>query len=237
MILTLHTLLVVFHLFGVVLGVGGATVADYLILRRAIFTPISAGLIQIVSFISQVVTCGLVVLWISGTALFFEIWQSTPDYPTNQKLWAKVAIVLVLTLNAFVIHGAILPRLRRQVGRTLFCGIGLGGQLAFVASSAVSGVSWYVPLLLGPARELSYVVSFASIMMVYAWLLNAAIFAISCIAIWATGPDARRLARPGDAVMDDELDSGRTAADQRRMQSSPGLRRAGAERHDQLNAA
>src|SRR5256885_3427912 len=119
MILTLHTLLAVLHLFGIVLGVGGATVADYLILRRAIFTPVSAGLVQVVSFISQVVTCGLVVLWVSSTALFLEIWQSTPAYSTNQKLWAKVAIVLILTVNAFVIHGGILPRLRHQVGRIL----------------------------------------------------------------------------------------------------------------------
>jgi hypothetical protein len=125
---------------------------------------------------------------VSGTGLFFEIWETTPAYHTNQKLWAKVAIVAVLTLNAFIIHGNILPRLQQQIGRRLFSGLTLREQITFVASSSVSGVSWYVPLVLGPARELSYVVPFATIILAYIWLLNATGFAILCVAIWATRP-------------------------------------------------
>jgi hypothetical protein len=205
MILTLHTSLVVAHLVGIVLGVGGATAADFLILRRAIFAPIEAGVVQSVSFLSQIVSAGLVLLWVSGTGLFFEIWDKTPAYHTNQKLWAKITIVAVLTINAFIIHGNVLPRLQQQVGRRLFSGLTLREQITFVASSSVSGVSWYVPLVLGPARELSYVVPFATIILAYIWLLNATGFAILCVAIWATRPSLEErdvLHADGDPIIE-----------------------------------
>jgi hypothetical protein len=195
MVLTLHTSLAILHLLGVVLGVGGATAADALILGRAIFSPVKQGLVDTVSYLSRLVTAGLLLLWVSGTALFFEIWQHTPAYHTNEKLWAKVAIVFILSINAFVIHGIVLPKLRQQVGRKLFSGLAFGGQLIFAASSAVSAVSWYLPLMLGLAKELSYVTPFSTIFLGYMWLVCATALAIVCIAIWTSGPNLSHAAR------------------------------------------
>jgi hypothetical protein len=118
--------------------------------------------------------------------LFFEIWQNSPAYHTNQKLWAKVAIVVVLTLNAYIIHHIILPRLKRQISLRLFSGLTMRETLSFALSSSISGVSWYLPLVLGPAKELSYVVPFATILSVYAWLLLSLTLAMVCLAIWTT---------------------------------------------------
>lgn len=197
MALSLHTGFVIFHLVGVVLGFGAAATADILILRRAVFRPVSASLIEMVEFISKLVTFGLALVWVSGIGLALEVWLRNPAFATNAKFWAKVMIVAVLSLNALIIHGFVLARLRKQAGARLFQHLGFSDQLIFIAAASISGVSWYLPLVLGPAREWSYVMPLSTLLLLYVFLLSAAAFIITCLAWWSLGA-ARGPAAAGD---------------------------------------
>jgi hypothetical protein len=165
--LKLHTILVVFHLIGLILGFGVAIAVDALMLKRAFFSRINRDLIHTTEFLSQLVTLGLVILWISGIALALDNYHANPKFLTNAKFWAKVCIVIMLTIGAYNIHTNVLPRVRQYEGRSLLDGASAGTCFTWALASAVSIVSWTLPVLLGSARELSYVTPFFTVIFFY----------------------------------------------------------------------
>ena len=165
--LKLHTILVVFHLIGLIIGFGVAIAVDALMLRRAFFNRINCDLIHTVEFLSQLVTLGLVILWISGIGLAIDNYLASAKFITNAKFWAKVCIVIMLTIGAYNIHTNVLPRVRQYEGRSLLDGASAGTCFTWALASAVSIVSWSLPVLLGSARELSYVTPFFTVIFFY----------------------------------------------------------------------
>jgi hypothetical protein len=121
------------------------------------------------------VTAGLALLWLSGLSLL--AYYSAFDLAAlqNPKVWAKVAIVAVLTLNGLFIHAAVLPLIARQAGRGLFDGVSEVGKSLFLTAGAVSITSWYVPLFLAVSRPLNFVVPAQAILSSYAALLVIAV--------------------------------------------------------------
>ncbi|MDZ4841316.1 MAG: hypothetical protein SH859_04110 [Hyphomicrobium aestuarii] len=193
--LKLHTLLVVAHLIGLALGAGGAFVTDIFVTRYAIFGRIDARTPDVVAFLGNIVAVGLVILWLTGLALMAEAMILKPLFYTNQKFWAKFAIVILLTINGISIHNRIMPILKAQVGRKLFDGLPVSTKIALCATGALSFVSWMFPILLGSAKELSYVASFAELMALYlvAFLALTALAAGFAIKILPQVADARRI--------------------------------------------
>ena len=165
--LKLHTILIVFHLIGLIIGFGVAIAVDALMLKRAFFSRINRDLIHTIEFLSQLVTLGLVILWISGIALALDNYHANASFVTNAKFWAKVCIVIVLTIGASNIHTNVLPRVRQYEGRSLLDRASAGTCFTWALASAVSIVSWTLPVLLGSARELSYVTPFFTVIFFY----------------------------------------------------------------------
>ena len=165
--LKLHTILIVFHLIGLIIGFGVAIAVDALMLKRALFSRINRDLIHTIEFLSQLVTLGLVILWISGIALALDNYHANASFVTNAKFWAKVCIVIVLTIGAYNIHTNVLPRVRQYEGRSLLDRASAGTCFTWALASAVSIVSWTLPVLLGSARELSYVTPFFTVIFFY----------------------------------------------------------------------
>ena len=60
----LKTSLIVLHLIGLTFGAGGAWISDLLILRFLQIEPISQEKLNIVRFLTKIVTAGLVLLWL-----------------------------------------------------------------------------------------------------------------------------------------------------------------------------
>jgi hypothetical protein len=171
------TFIKLFHLLGLVMGFGGALFLDLTIFTRGIVRPISAYTIHQTEVLSRVVTWGLVVLWATGIAL---IWMNTldkPEYLTNQKLWAKIAIVGLLTVNGVLIHHRILPYLKAGLGQRLFDGMKRSTLAAFTLAGSISFVSWTTPFILGKASELNYVTPM--------WLILA-VFISAVLMMWAS---------------------------------------------------
>lgn len=143
------------HCFALAIGLGGATILDFVLLR-SIRRPLDPANVAIFHIISNLVTLGLVLLWLSGLGFLIIYSQTDPALLQNPKLWAKVAIVVVLTINGIYIHRRVLPILQAQAGLMLFENLPPPIRHAMLTAAAVSTVSWYVPFLLGMVRELNF---------------------------------------------------------------------------------
>jgi hypothetical protein len=173
---TLKSSLIAGHLLGLVLGVGAATLLDLFIIRFLVMKKVSSEYCSFVEFASKIVTVGLLVLWLTGFGflIFYALFE--PIKLSNQKVWAKIVIVCILTLNGIFIHKTVLPLIRNRLGRNLFDGLRPGQRTLLLATGAVSATSWYVPLLLGALPQLNFLPAWP-ILLAYVLLLSVAIVA------------------------------------------------------------
>ena len=190
------TLLKAAHLLAVATGLGAALATDALFLFRGVLRPITAATIEAGRFLAQIVTIGLVALWVTGIPFAIRIYQENPEFIGNEKFWVKIFIVVVLSLNAFLIHHLVLPRIEDQEGRRLFDGLSVGERLALAASGGVSFVSWMFPTFLGAAKELSYVVPADQLLIAYYVTLAAVVTGLSILALASRRPNGPLAFRP-----------------------------------------
>ncbi len=163
----------VVHFCGLVLGVGAATLLDLIIARFILMRGISFEHVYVVDFSSKIVAIGLGLLWISGVGLLIHYGVFEPAKLQNPKIWAKIAIVAVLSVNGLLVHYFVLPRIRNQVGKRLLEGLSPSDCSLVLLTGTVSVISWYVPLILGAVPQLNYVVPAEMILSGYALLLIA----------------------------------------------------------------
>ncbi|KQP29677.1 hypothetical protein ASF49_16085 [Methylobacterium sp. Leaf104] len=149
----LLTPLIGLHLVGLCFGLGGATMLDFWILRWMREGAMPAEMERSFHFISKVVTMGIALLWISGLGFLGLYAIEAPEKLANPKLWAKVVVVAVLTVNGLLIHALVLPSVLRDVRRPMLDGVSRLAAGIFLVSGAVSGVSWYFAFALGLLRE------------------------------------------------------------------------------------
>ncbi|GJD60627.1 hypothetical protein [Methylobacterium frigidaeris] len=149
------TLLVALHLLGLCFGLGGATMLDFWILRWMRWGSLPGEIARIFLFVSKVVSVGLGLLWLSGLGFLAVYALESPEKLDNPKLWAKIVVVLALTINGLVIHAVVLPGVLRDIGRPMLDGVSGMRTGIFLVSGAVSGVSWYTAFALGLMRELN----------------------------------------------------------------------------------
>jgi hypothetical protein len=169
----IRTGLKVVHIFGLVLGVGAATLLDLIIARFILTRKITSEHVYVVDFSSRIVTIGLALLWISGIGFLIHYGVFEPAKLQNPKIWAKIAIVAVLSVNGLLVHYFVLPRIRNQVGKRLLDGLSPSDCSLVLLAGTVSVISWYVPLILGAIPQLNYVVPAELILSGYALLLIA----------------------------------------------------------------
>lgn len=190
--LNVLTLLVGIHLLGMCFGLGGATMLDLWILRwmRRGSLPVEIG--RIFHFISDAVTAGLCLLWLSGLGFLALYAMESPEKLENPKLWAKVIVVIVLTINGIIIHAFVLPAALRDLSRPLLFGVSRSRAALFLASGAVSGVSWYTAFAFGIFRELNNTVTFT--LLVIMWLTLVLAASLAAILLWLnSAAGARKL--------------------------------------------
>ena len=155
--LLLLSVLRLIHFEGIILGIGAATLLDFIILRFTFSNVIREEHVKVILFSSQVIMVGLILLWFSGAGFFLHYWYFNPVKLENSKLLAKVIIVEVLTLNAFLIHYFVLPQIKMQVGQRLFDDMPWFPCFLMVFIGTVSVISWYVPLALGVVQQFNFV--------------------------------------------------------------------------------
>lgn len=169
------------HFIGLAIGLGAATMLDLMLLRFVGSRRITFHDWQMIDFGARLVSFGLMLLWITGIAFLVQYAFFEPAKLMNEKIWAKLAIVSILTANGMFIHSIVMPRIRTQIGQTLFAGMGKGALNAFVISGAISATSWYAPVALGAFSQLNNTVTAIGILAAYGVALVAMTLAMQVV--------------------------------------------------------
>jgi hypothetical protein len=198
------TLFKLVHLLGLVGGFGAAALADFLVLRKAILRPIDEQLIAWLTYLSRIAIGGLILLWLSGIALIAVRYSEGAAILTNEKVWAKVVIVILLTVNGVFVHHLALKRVAARVGTRLFDSLPFSERAGLSLIAAISSMSWMFPFVLGTASELNHKVSVGTVLGVYALLVMLAWMVILMGINWLFPLSARghALAVPDRFIMD-----------------------------------
>lgn len=171
---TLKTACIALHLLGLSLGVGGALTLDLYAFRYFYLTRITLEKLLVFQFIARIVTLGLAILWATGIAFLVLYYRHQPELLANQKIWAKLVIVTVLTINGFYLHQKVFPIMRRNLGHSLFYRVSVDEKATMFTLSAISLVSWIFPLVLGIAESLNFTAGVENILAFYFLMLSVA---------------------------------------------------------------
>ncbi len=148
------TVILLIHLIGLALGAGAAFFLDLVVMKFCVTHRISRGMYQFIEFATRITFVGLAFLWSTGLIFLSYLAAIGPEAFANPKIWAKLSIVAVLTLNGIYIHMVVLPAIKGNIGKTIFHGIGIGKQNLMLASGAISTISWITPIVLGALRDI-----------------------------------------------------------------------------------
>ena len=190
-------LLVFGHLLAASMALGAIVATDLRLLSK-----LSQDKVRIAPpnpFVARIVMLALLLLYATGGAIVMQGLAERADYLDNPKLLAKIALVIVLTVNAFVLHYVTFPRLARgrRVPRW-----NLVDWIVVAVPVAVSNFLWMFTAFLGIARPWNYTTPMRDILEIAAALflvVQCAVFAILATAGRKVQPDHRgwadRLAR------------------------------------------
>lgn len=134
------------HLIGLALGFGVAIMAD-LCAARSMFRPLQDHEFDDLHRYHRTVALGLALFWASGLVL---LWLRTGFDPENfsPKLIAKLCVVSLLTVNAYLIGRIGLPTMLDWAGYR-FGALPLTHRLRLGALAGMSGAGWISALALG----------------------------------------------------------------------------------------
>lgn len=145
----IQPIVLILHLIGVAMGVGGAITTDATFLRSIWDRQITAGQLKLIEVISKVVISGLVLLVLSGISLL----ALNPHYLSlsdgSSLFWVKMTIVAILSVNGYVFHKKILPMLRRHADKNLDSPETRSKLWLLALTGGLSGISWFTVLVLG----------------------------------------------------------------------------------------
>lgn len=171
---TMRPAILILHLIGIAIGLGGATLTDVFFFKFLRDLKISHAEAAILRTISQVIWFGLALLILSGVGLYLG---DVARYNQSSKFLMKMIVVAVLVVNGAFLNLKITPHLihisfgddprktpRQELQRER--------KIAF-ALGAVSLVSWYSALILGALRSVPW--SLSTLLMMYIALLAVAI--------------------------------------------------------------
>jgi hypothetical protein len=156
-------ILTIAHVFGAILGAGGAFTSDGMFFSAVKDGKITKTEMRFLHVGSALVVAGLAVLIVSGSFLFL---LDTEKYLASTKFLAKVTIVAIIAANGVAFHFFHLPLLRKNLG------VPFRNSPAFkrvapylLASGVVSTTSWISAVILGSLTQVPY--SYGTIMAIY----------------------------------------------------------------------
>ena len=141
------------------------------------------------SQLQKTVSRALIALWITGAALmsldaYFKGW----NYFSNPKLQSKIVIVVLLTLNCFVLQKYVLPLLQKA-GSLLK--LSFSQRLLALFTGAVSGVSWFYAAMLGVGKPLNFKYLLLEILAAYPVLIASGFVSMLLLTAWAQYQSSR----------------------------------------------
>jgi len=143
------TAVLIAHILAVMVAVGAVTITDYihiLGLRSHRFEKQSAFLFPLLS--KLIITC-LVAIYGTGALL---VWFN-PSILENATFWLKLFLVLVVTINGYILHHLLWPKIKRS----MMTGVYPERLLKPAAlAGSVSVVTWYAIVILALTKTTGY---------------------------------------------------------------------------------
>lgn len=135
------------HLVGIILGFGGALIADIFFFRFLKDRKITEEEVKTLKVFSKIIWMGLVVIVLSGSLLFFSNFER---YSNSAKFLTKMTVVSIIVVNGLVLNFAVTPKLssinfdsRKEKDKTK------GTRSLVFAAGSVSTASWWTAFILG----------------------------------------------------------------------------------------
>lgn len=181
--INIHTLLLMAHILGTTLGVGGATISDLLFFRSTQDGRIEAKEWEILKMVSVVIWVGLLLAVASGLGFLVE-YAMTPEktqYLANPKIWAKLTIVGIIFANGLLLHWKLFPIFESMVGRPMGESRFVKNMTLVFTSGAISITSWYTVFIMGAWRGLSFTLTYWQILVAYGIILAGAILVANIV--------------------------------------------------------
>ncbi len=171
MIITYKLLLIILHVFGVVIGMGGAITSDFIFFSSIKDKVITHTELRFLRLGHKLVWAGLAIMVLTGILLFA---QNISGYLHSTKFLAKMTIVGIIIINGYIFHRKHIPHLHRHEGRSLTRSNKFKTESASLfVSGAISLTSWTAAFVLGFIKSIPY--SYVSIMLVYFVILALSI--------------------------------------------------------------
>jgi hypothetical protein len=161
----------IFHFIGLSMGLGAATLLDLMIIRFFLGQHMTEQKFEMFHFLADLVNVGLKLLWVTGLSFLVFYWMSDPVKLGNEKVWAKMVIVTILSLNGWFIHRTVIPFMYGQIGSTMLGGVPFHKKFIFVTMGMISFVSWYAPVVIANLPQLNFQVPMVQILIAYALVL------------------------------------------------------------------
>ncbi|MEM7068904.1 MAG: hypothetical protein AAF478_08470 [Pseudomonadota bacterium] len=166
-----RSMIVAFHQASLVLGLGGVVFLDLYMTRFLFSCTICVKTIDVLKFGARLVELGLYAVWLSGILILAYYYMAEPELLMNPKIWGKLFIVVVLTVNGFMIHQHVLPKLESLEGGRILDVDFATVAMNFIPFAVISMVGWGFAFFLGAFKELNNVVSSGTIIL--SFLLTA----------------------------------------------------------------
>ncbi len=142
------------HLFAMVLGLGGATYSDILLMDFLKDLKISKKEASVIHSMSKIILIGIILAFISG---FFLFWPESERLLQTPKFLVKVMIFSILTINGFLLHNIILPKLVHfSFHKDHFIKKTINLRHLGFSMGAISFISWYSIFLLGSFKNIPF---------------------------------------------------------------------------------
>lgn len=177
-----HSVLIVGHIIGTALGVGGATISDFLFFKAIKDKKISSTEFDFLKTVSKVVWLGFLILVFSGFGLliFYRLNFGASEIIYRSGFLAKMTVALAIFFNGLLMHWKIFPLLEANLGKILNQSPDFlkKGRWVF-CTGVISIISWYSALILGVWRNPT--LSYFEIISVYLGLIFVGVLAANFI--------------------------------------------------------
>lgn len=175
--------IVYLHLLACCIAIGTVFMSDLQMVHKLIRGVDDAQAPEHLWTLHRTLSYALAALWITGAGLVgFDVWMKDAGVLMNPKLQAKVAVVVLLTLNGVVLHRSVIPALTRAGS---LMRMEVGPRLFAVLVGATSAGCWLYAALLGVGRPLNWQFSLAKIMSGLPLLVGAGFLGMSLLTVIA----------------------------------------------------
>lgn len=163
------------HLLSFAGSFGLVIFSDFLMLEFPLRGFISKSNLDLISKASKAISLGLFVLILSGLSFLIYYKFKSPELLSNPKLYSKMLVVTILSLNGVWLHKRGIRLLGQFEDKKELSTRDIPIIRRLMMAGAVSAISWWTAFIMGTFRELNFRFSFTLLTGIYAIAVFAAL--------------------------------------------------------------